>query len=100
MHGTTTISIKTLTLEWTHSYYVSSGLEGLLAVTTCSFINFSTGLCLVSGRCLEGIRRASGRFLEGVWKMSGVLMEGAKKVSLEGVRKLSQRHLEGTPENI
>ena len=31
------ISIKSLTLEGTHSYYVSSGLEGLLAVTTWSF---------------------------------------------------------------
>ena len=26
-HVTTTISIKTLTLDWTHSYHVSSGLE-------------------------------------------------------------------------
>ena len=33
----TTISIKSLPLEGTHSYYVSSGLEGLLAVTTWSF---------------------------------------------------------------
>ena len=36
-HVTTTISIKSLTLEGTHSNYVSSGLEGLLAVTTWSF---------------------------------------------------------------
>ena len=41
-HVTTTISIKSLTLEGTHSYYVSSGLEGLLAVTTMSFWDFSS----------------------------------------------------------
>ena len=40
-HVTTTISIKSLTLEGTHSYYVSSGLKGLLAVTTWSFWDFS-----------------------------------------------------------
>ena len=51
-HVTTTISIKSLTLEGTHSYYVSSGLEGLLAVTTWSFWDFSsvssTILCIAS----------------------------------------------------
>ena len=39
-----------------------------------------SGLCLVFGRCLEGIRRVPGGCLEDVWKMSGGLMEGAWKV--------------------
>ena len=33
----TTISIKSLMLEGTYSYYVSCGLEGLLAIATWSF---------------------------------------------------------------
>ena len=41
-HVTTTISIKSITLEGTYSYYVSSGLEGLLAVSTWSFWDFSS----------------------------------------------------------
>ena len=36
------IPIKSLTLEGTHSNYVSSGLENLQAVTTWSFWDFST----------------------------------------------------------
>ena len=51
-----------------------------------------SGLCLVSGRCPEDVRRVSGRYqeglkkvscrcLEGVWKVSGGFMEGAWKVS-------------------
>ena len=42
LYVTTTISIKSLTLEGTHSYYVSSGSEFLLAVTTWSFCDFSS----------------------------------------------------------
>ena len=40
-HVTTTILIKSLTLEGTHSDYVSSGLEGLLAIKTLSIWDFS-----------------------------------------------------------
>ena len=41
-HVTTAISIKGLPLEGTHGNYVSSGLEGLLPVTTWSFWDFSS----------------------------------------------------------
>ena len=41
-HVTTTISIKSLTLEGTNSNYVSNGIEGLLSVTTWSFGDFSS----------------------------------------------------------
>ena len=41
-HVTNTISIGSLTLEGTHSNYVSSGLEGLLALTTWSFWDISS----------------------------------------------------------
>ena len=39
------ISIKRLTLEGTHSNYVSSGLKGLLVVTTWYFWDFSSVYC-------------------------------------------------------
>ena len=58
-HVTTTISIKSLTLEGTHSYYVSSGLEGLLAVTTWSFWDFSSIEKLEKHHMLENVKNVS-----------------------------------------
>ena len=45
-HVTTTISIKSLTLEGTHSDFVSIGLDGLPAVTTWIYWDFSVWKCI------------------------------------------------------